>query len=207
MKRLEAILAVAMALSLAGCVVHGKPKPVAATPAPPQPEPTAAAPTPPPEPLSIPQTQVKLPPEQPLTSEALQTLQPPEQTPPATTNANTRPARRPPPQTTTPRTETPPAAAPPVAPPATAEPARPQVQEMLDPAERNRLQGLADAHKREIRQWLTPPRARRLNKDTVNRIQSFLKASDDAEQKGDMREANALAERALILMRELQGGQ
>jgi len=57
MKRLEAILAVAMAISLAGCILRGTPKAAATPPAAPQPV-VAAAPPPPPQPLSIPQTQV-----------------------------------------------------------------------------------------------------------------------------------------------------
>jgi hypothetical protein len=190
MKRLQAIMAAAMAISLAGCVVNGKPKTVSAAPPPPAP---AAAPAPPAEPLSIPQTQVELPPPQPVTPEALATTQPPEQAAAPSAAAGARPPRR---------------AAPANAPAALpAEPERPPVQEILNPAESKRLQDLAGAHKREIRQWLTPARARRLNQDTVSRIQSFLKASDDAENRGDMRQANALAERALILLRELQGAQ
>jgi len=212
MKRFEAILVAAMALSMAGCVVGAKPKPVAATPAIPQPEPVPAAPAPPVEPLSIPQTHVQLPPPQPVSDEALQTTEPPE---PNAGAVPTAPPLRPPrvkPTTAAPqRTETPPpAAAPPAAPPTptpAVEPPRGPVTEGLDPAETARLRDSAQSHKREIRLWLAQSHNKRLNKDTVSRMQSFLKGSDDAEKRGDMREANALADRALILLRELQGGQ
>lgn len=213
MKCLEAILVAAMMLSMAGCVVGAKPKPVAATPAVPQPEPVPAAPPPPVEPLSIPQTQVQLPPPQPLSDEALKSMEAPEPntgTVPAATPIRTPRVKQP--AATPQRTETPaqPPAAPPTAPPTpvtAVEPPRGPVTEGLDPAETARLRDLAQLHKREIRQWLTQARGKHLNKDTVSRMQSFLKSSDDAEKKGDMREANALADRALILLRELQGAQ
>ena len=203
MKRLQAVAAAALAVSLAGCIVNGKPKTVAATPPPPQPAP-ATAPAPPPGPLSVPQTQVTLPADQPLTPEALATTEPPQQTAGPAPVARPRPARHATSPPAAPRAETPAPATAPAAPP---EPERPPVQEILNPAEMKREQDLADAHKREIRQWLTPARAARLNKDTVARIESFLKASDDAERRNDMREANDLAERALVLLRELQGAQ
>ena len=46
-----------------------------------------------------------------------------------------------------------------------------------------------------------------MQRNTVERIRAFVKDSDEAEKRGDMREADALAERAVILMRELQSGQ
>src|ERR1700691_1626631 len=76
MGRVEAILTVALALSMAGCVLSGKPN----TPAvPPQTHPAVQPkPAPPPEPLSIAQTQVQLPPPQPVNPEALAVPAPPE---------------------------------------------------------------------------------------------------------------------------------
>jgi hypothetical protein len=41
----------------------------------------------------------------------------------------------------------------------------------------------------------------------VTRIQSFVTQSDDAEKRGDMRQADALAERGLVLAKELAGAQ
>ena len=68
----------------------------------------------------------------------------------------------------------------------------------------------AAASRNRIRAWLDSTKAQRLTgqaKLTRDRIQSFLKASCDAERRGDMREAVQLAERAEVLIRELQGGQ
>lgn len=201
MKTAHAILAVILALSLAGCVIHGKPKAVA----PPAPQPAAAAPVPvvAPQPLSLPQTQVQLPPAQPVDPEAIATPTPPAEPPAEATppSRNQRPRPKPPAAATT--VEPP---APPVAPP---EPERGPASVMLPPAESNRLKNSADAHKRDIHTWLTTGRGRRLNPNDPNlaKLQSLLKASDDAEEKGDMREAYDLADRAVILMRELQSGR
>ena len=209
MRRVHAILATALAISLAGCVVRGNPKAKAAIPPPPQPEPAVPAPARPPEPLSIPQTQVQLPPAQPFDADAL----------PAVTTTET-PAGG---STTTPRTnrragaaanpapkpETPPAAPPVVAPPPVPEPRAP-IQEIVPAAEQKRFQDSAQARKREILHWLETEGKRRLSRrqtSTVQRIRGFLKESDAAESRGDMRGADALAERAQILLRELQNGQ
>jgi hypothetical protein len=136
-----------------------------------------------PQPLSIPQTQVALPKPQPVDPDALAAG------PPAAP------------------VETPPAPRPPRSQPA---PARPPIQEIVPAAEQKRLQESAQTRKREIRRLLDQAQARRLNGDErnlVSRIQSFVKLSDDAEKRGDMREADALAERAQILSRELQSGK
>ena len=45
------------------------------------------------------------------------------------------------------------------------------------------------------------------NKVTREKIQSFLKASDEAERRGDMRDAVDLAARAEILMHGMQNGR
>jgi len=201
MKRLEAILAVAMAISLAGCILRGTPKAAATPPAAPQPV-VAAAPPPPPQPLSIPQTQVELPPAQPVTPEALATAQPVET--PAETPVAPKPPRRPNP---VPQTKPePPAAAPP---PQPAE-ERPPIQEQLDPTELKRLQDAAGSAKQQIRQLLAQARRRRFTADEVNlekRILEFVKLADEAEKGGDMRAADDLAEKALVLAKGLQGGR
>jgi hypothetical protein len=149
----------------------------------------------------VPQTRVQLPPPQALNPEAL-ALAPPPQTPPASPPAP--PAapviRRAPPAT--PKPEPPP--------PAAAEPARPSIQEVLPEGRRNQLLESAAASRQRIRTWLDSTKAQRLAgqaKLTRDRIQSFLKASTEAERRGDMREAVQLAERAEILIRELQGGR
>jgi hypothetical protein len=89
------------------------------------------------------------------------------------------------------------------------EPERGPVREVLAPAESKRLKSSADAHKREVRTWLSSSRGRRMdpNDPTVARIRSLLKESDDAEEKGDMRQASDLADRAMTFMRELQGAR
>jgi hypothetical protein len=214
MKRSEAIVAAALAISLAGCVVHGTPKTAAAPPTPQPAAPAAPAPEPPPEPLSIPQTQVQLPPAQPLSAEALATLQPPEPAtgpavnPTRTTRRNTTLTNTPAP----PRTEPPAPVTPaPVAPaPAPAGEAHPLIQEIVPAGEQKRLLDSAEGRKREIQQSLNTLGHKRLNRHqqtTVSRIRAFVKDSEDAQRRGDMRQADALAERAQMLLRELQNGQ
>jgi hypothetical protein len=205
MKTAHAILIAALAISLAGCVVQGKPK----TSTPPAPQPVAAAPAPAPtgtsQPLSLAQTEVQLAPEQPIDQDAL-TPAPtaevhPDAPPPARTT-RTRP--KPPPVTTA----EPPAGpvAPVVAPPETE---RGPVREVLSPAEAQALKNKADADKRTIRAWLNSSKGHRvdLNNPTLARIRLLLKASDEAEDRGDLREAADLAGRALTYLRELQSGK
>jgi hypothetical protein len=200
MGRVDGILAVALALSMAGCALRGTPKTAAV---PPQPQPAAQPkPAPPPEPLSVPQTQVSLPPPQLLNMEALST---PPPAPPVEQPAAPKPVRR----TTTVTPPPKPEVVGPAAQPA-AEPERPPIQEIVPEDERRRFQESADARKRETRQLVEQARAHRLNTDQkkmVTRIQSFVTQSDDAEKHGDMRQADALAERALVLAKELAGVQ
>lgn len=195
----------ALVIGQAGCVLGGKPK-AAPTPPPPQPAPAPAATAPAraAEALSIPQTQIKLPPEQPLNLDALpqEPQAAPQENQPRPARANRpRPSAPKPPEPAAPATITP-------APP-TPEPRQP-IQEVVPAAEQKRFQEQAQTRKREVRQWLDTAGRRRLTRhqqNTVERIQAFLKDSDDAEARGDMREADALAERAQILLRELQNGQ
>jgi hypothetical protein len=93
------------------------------------------------------------------------------------------------------------------APPATAEPERPPLQEILPGPERQRLLDEATARKTEARQLVEQARRRHLTRqqsNLVDRIQSFIKQADDAERRGDMRQASELAERALVLARDLK---
>jgi len=71
MKPVAAILAAAFAISLAGCILKGKPAPVTATPVVPKPAAPPATPAAPPPPLSVPQIHPDLPAPQPLSTEAL----------------------------------------------------------------------------------------------------------------------------------------
>jgi hypothetical protein len=214
MLRVEAILALALATVLAGCVLRGKPK-VAATPPAPQPVTTVpAAPPQPPPPLSIPQTQVQLPPAQPVDPEALPPTavaapEPPADTSPtASSGRGSRAARSAAGSASTPKPEATPPPAPPVATPAPE--LRAPIQEVIPPSEQKRLQDSAQSRKREILNWLGTVNHRRMTKhqqSTVVLIRGFLKDSDEAEKREDMRQADALAERAQILMRELQNAQ
>ena len=212
MKRAAFILATSLMLLLTGCVLRAKPQ-TKSNNVPPPPKPTAAATsaTPPPGPLSIRQTQVDLPAPQPITPEALATTIPPE-VPPEDQRPPRVPRRAPvagppkpeqaPVQTQTP---TPAAAAPPAA-----EPERPPIQEILPAAELKKLQESADARKRDIRRVLEQVGSQRLNgtqREKVERIRSFLKASDEAESHNDMRQAEQLAEKAQTLVGELQSGR
>lgn len=210
MRRVEAILAAVMTTTLAGCVVGGKPKTVAAAPPPPQPAAVSTAPAPPPAPLSIAQTQVVLPPPQPLDPEALPDVSPPEQpadsAPVVSGQRTTRGTRQP--AAPKPAETAPLVGPPPAAPPAVD--AHPPIQEMVPASEQKRLQDSAQARRKEILQWLETVNKKRMNRhqqSTVVLIRGFLKESDDAEKRNDMRQADALAERAQILMRELQNAQ
>ena len=202
MKIAPAILSLSLVISLAGCVLKGKPK--VATP--PAPAPVVAAPAPPPPPavLSMPQTQVQLPPEQPVDPEALTPATPPAGPPSeAPPPRASRPRRAPAAPATT-------VAEPPATPPATTEPERGPVQEMLSDAEKTRLKNNADTQTRALRAWLNSSRGRHFlnrNDPTAARIQALVKASDEAAEKGDMREASDLADRAVVFMRELQSGR
>ena len=197
MRVAEALLIAALGAGLAGCA--RKPKTVAAAPAPPAPAP--ATPAPPPPPLSVPQTNVQLPAPQPLTPEAIGTTQLPSETAPAPTPPR-QPVTRPKPQ---PRpAELPPATLPPATPP-TVEPGRAPITEVLPAAELKRLQDEASQRSGEARRLIDQIPARRRQQDSrVRRIETFLKQSADAERRGDMRQANELAGRALVLARELK---
>lgn len=210
MRRVAFALAVSLAWFQAGCVLDGKPtQKVSAAPPAPKPASTAPAPTPPPPPpLSIRQTQAELPAPQPLSAEALATTRVSEQ-PVETQPAPRTPQRRPGPVAGPPKPEAVPVQAQaPAAPPPEVE--RPPIQEILPDAERKRLQDAAATRKREIRKVLDQAAARRLNANEralISRIQSFLQLSDEAETRGDMRQADALAERAQVLIKELQSGR
>jgi hypothetical protein len=73
-------------------------------------------------------------------------------------------------------------------------------------AELNRLQAEAVKSRQEISQRLEQIRKRRLSRqdqDTRERIQTFVKQSDEAQKKGDIRLAYELASRGLVLAKAL----
>jgi len=217
MRRTVTIFAAAIlagvAISMTGCWGGDKQASAKAVAPPPVPavKPVARAP---PQPLSTPQTDVQLPPAQPVDPQALAVAPVPEE--PAGTSTAPRAPRRTvgPPAIVQQRPEpaaqpatTAPAAAT-TAPPATEE-TRPPIGEIVPPNEMKRLQDSADGRKREIKQLLDQARGRGLTRheqSVISRIESFVKLSDQAEAKGDMREADALAERALVLAKDLTGG-
>jgi len=179
MKPVEAILAAALLLGLAGCAARAKPAVTAAAP---------AAPAPPPQ-LSIPQTQVELPRPQPLDPDALSTA-PPAAAPPAANK---------PPQTTKRPATPPPAEA--VRPPIQEILSANEQQRLRGSAQEHRNQALqlvAQAHRRSLTA---------AEQALVTRINQFVKSSGDAEKNGDLRSADDLAARAHILAKELQNGK
>lgn len=218
MKTARTILVLLLAFWLAGCVLRGKQGTAKNVPPPPQPvvKPQPPAPR---EPLSISQTQVELPPPQPVSQEALAAAQPPSEpaepvvTLPARSGGTGRRTPAGPPPVTPPRTEPPAATTTP--PPATVTPpAAPEsstrIQEIVSPTEQKRLQELADGRRRESRQLLDQAATHRPNRHETSvrkTIESFLKASEEAEAKGDMRQAADLADRALTLAKDLQSGR
>ena len=209
MKRVDAILAAAMALTLAGCVLRGKQPAAKAVPAIPVPV-AEAAPPPPPSKLSIPQTNVELPPPQPVNLDAL-TQTPPREEPPAAAPSAVRQPRRTaaaPAPASKPEAPAPVPVAPAVAP--AAESDRPPLQEIVPPEDQKRFQEVFAADTKEMQQRLDQIQARRLNgseKTLVDRIQSFKKQSEAAAERGDWRGASELAERALALAKDLTGGK
>jgi hypothetical protein len=204
MRLAHALLIASLGFGLSACSLRKPPSAKAATP-PPAPAP-APTPAPPPEPLSIPQTNVHLPPPQPLSPEAIATTQLPGEPPPpaapvkSTTTKTSTP--RPGPRNTEPAV---PAVAPPATPPAETE-VRAPFTEVLSPAEKKRLQDEAEARAQEARHLIEQLSTRRRNqqKDSVDRAEAFLKQAQDAERRGDVRQASELAGRALVLARELR---
>jgi hypothetical protein len=94
-----------------------------------------------------------------------------------------------------------------VAPPVSAEPERPPLQEQLTPTETKRLQDEAASRKAQARQIVDQAKRRHLTRQQnglVERINSFIKQAEDAEIRGDMRQASELAERALVLAQGLK---
>jgi hypothetical protein len=218
MKRLEIILAAALAFLTSGCAIPGKPRVVAAAPAP---NPTPPPPTPPsapPAPLSIPQTNVELPAPQPISAEALATTRVQEEQSLPVASPPPRPSRRGSQGATAapkPETTSAPAVAPP--PPVTTTPSatttttttegdRPLIRALESPAEMNRLQHTAEASRREVQQLLKQAQGR-IDAALLTQIQSFLRQSEDAQQRGEMRTASEIADKALGLARGLPGGR
>jgi len=192
------LLAAISSLCLAGCAARA----AKVTKAPATPPAVAQ-----PQPLSIPQTHVELPQEQPVDPAALVTEPPP---PPAAAPAAPAPVRAATPsrrREQPPREAAPPVVQPPAGPPPEAP--RPTIEELISPAEAKRLQESAQTRRAEATRVLQQLNRRRLNRsqqDVAASIRNFVALSEDAEKHNDMRQADALAERAQILAKELQSG-
>jgi hypothetical protein len=170
---------------------------------PPAPQPTvarAAPPATPPsnEPLSIPQTQVRLPEPQPIVADAVAT--PP--TPPEPAAAQQKP-RKPRPRQATASSKPEPAETadtPPAdLPPRRMEPVLPEEQR------RQRIEEISN-RLHEVDQTLTRVIARGLSesqKHAVERIRNFATRAYQAKDQGDIKTASGLADRALLLAEEL----
>jgi hypothetical protein len=179
------------------------PKPAAAVA---QTQPPAPAP-----PISTPQTEIQLPPAQPVSNEALATIQPPPE-PKAPEPAEPEPTTKPP-------TRRPPAPRPAeaTAPAATAEtqptpPAeeRPRLQPVYTEEERRRILGEIERRRGEIDgilRGINQSRVPSNQRGVIDSIHSFLSSCDDSAKRGDLRSAEALSERALLLARELASGR
>ena len=211
MRRVQAILATAIAFSLSSCVLSKKPQTVAAAPAPPKPV-SLPAPEPPRTGLSDTQTQVELPPPQPLNLEAIASNEP-EKTPAVSAPRNDRPSRGRGGQSTTSAAQSglvgPPVPIAATAPAAT-ESERPPIQEILSPGELRRFQDDAVRNRQEIRQKLQQLGRRRLStkeQEMKDQAQSFSRQSDDAQKSGDMRKAFELSARGVVLAKALVEGK
>jgi hypothetical protein len=199
-RRLAPII-VALALLPAGCSLRGrKPQPVAAAPKP------APVPAPAPSgPLSTPQTRVDLPAEQPLDPRALATAPenpPPEPEPPPARTPPRRPA--PPPAAAGAQAPLPAAPVEPLQPPVEE---RPRVQEALSAEEKRRITDDIATRKREIGDILQQASRRNLSeadRGIVERVRSFVQMCDQAAARGELRQADALSERAVVMSRELR---
>ena len=205
MRSVAAILAAAIAISLAGCVLRGKQPAVKAAVPPPKPV-TETAPPPPKPKLSVPQTNVELPPPQPVNLDALAQAPAPEEPPPTTPSPN-RPRNRP--SSAAPRTEAPPQV-PVVPPPQPPEPERGPIQEIVPAGDMKRFQEETVNRRKEINVRLEQASHRRLNdqeRQLVDRVSGFLKQSEAAEARNDWRQAYELAGLGLTLARELTGGK
>jgi hypothetical protein len=218
MKNAPRFIAAFLAITVTGCVKQGNKKPLTPAPVVAKPAPTPA-PAPPPPPLSTPQTQVELPKPQFLDPAALAPETAPPQEEPVEPQPVTKPAggRRPTGAGTGTQTAPPtaPAATPPAAPPPTttpppAEQPTQQIQEIVPPQEAKRLQEQAQAKRRDVQQMLDQLGRRQLTtaqKAVITNINSLLASSVDAERRGDMKTADALAANAQIIAKDLLNGK
>jgi hypothetical protein len=193
-------------VALAGCTLRANRQ--ASTP--PAPNPDAVKPVVQP-PLSIPQTSARLPSPQDVNPAAIPPEEPPEEPAAAPEKADTQP----PSKNNTKRAAGPPPAKP-AETPATPEPEAPAAaapvvsetapfQPIISTEQQNKLKTSIASRRSDIAALLAKAGEHPGNDQTqIDRIHSFLKLSEEAAQHGDYTQADALAERALILAQELK---
>lgn len=203
MKHSRTILVGCLTIFLAGCVLRGTPKVAKVTP--PPPKPVVVPPPESPKQLSTPQTNVELPAYQPLNPEALLTLPPPPE--PVPEPAVLRRPRRTPTVVSNPAAPKPEAS---ITPPEQAE-ERPAIQEIIPPEEQARLKDSVEKRKIEVNQILNSFNSRhpatQQQRNKIRYVRSFLDVAIDAANHGDLKQADAYAEKAQVLARELQSGK
>lgn len=184
------------------------PPPPAATPST-APRPVQRPPQEPAEPLSMPQTEVRLPQPQPISPEALATIR----TPSASTYhvpepESPKPARRVGP-VAPPNVKPEPEAEAPVAVEAVPAPSEPRIQALVKPDERNKLAKEIAAKRAEIEKLLAQLGSNPGGDKAagVERVSSFLTLANQAAERGDIRQADAITTRALLLARDLTEGR
>jgi hypothetical protein len=196
-----------IALLLGGCSLRNQPK-VAAVP---PPKPAATVPRPPPQPetpLVELQTRVYLPQPQPIPEETLTVIRMPQR--PAPPQQQAKPA--PPKPAATPVVTTPTAPLPQAPPPETTQPPPPRqrLRPAETPAERRRIERDITSRRAQTLRLLNDISRRNLNdeqKAALARIQAFLEQADAAMKNNDLREADALSSRALLLSQDLHSGR
>jgi len=200
---------VVFALGLSACEM----KPMRAkTPSPPQPDSAKVEPateSAPNEPLSVPQTQVRLPSPQPIDPQALAT--PPVYVPPApsqsrSTNRNKRQG----PQPASPVAAGKPETVETTEPSPAAETPRPPIGPVLSDEERRRMNEDIYARLKSVDQMLGKISALHPTdeeKASVERILSFQRLSREAVERGEIQQASALADRAVLLAQEVLHGR
>jgi hypothetical protein len=95
----------------------------------------------------------------------------------------------------------------PTGPVVTTEPERAPVEEILPANEQRKLMVSVAEKRKEARELLGNLKGGLNSRQNYNvgRARLFLTQSDEAEKRGDVRQAEALAELALVLARELNG--